>query len=96
MAELTTDSTDTTSSCCSPAAQETCCEPSDKDACCGTAAVGGECGCAAGHVSVSDSDEVRERYAAAATAVAQSTSSGCCGAPAAIDGCGPDISSRDK
>jgi SAM-dependent methyltransferase len=41
-------------------------------------------------------DKVRERYAAAATAVAASTSSGCCGAPAAIDGCGPDISSRDK
>src|ERR671922_2519678 len=40
--------------------------------------------------------KVRERYAAAATAVAESTSSGCCGAPAAIDGCGPDISSRDK
>src|ERR671930_438316 len=41
-------------------------------------------------------EKVRERYAAAATAVAESTSSGCCGAPAAIDGCGPDISSRDK
>jgi len=39
---------------------------------------------------------VRERYAAAATAVAESTSSGCCGAPVAIDGCGPDISSKDK
>jgi arsenite methyltransferase len=41
-------------------------------------------------------ERVRERYAAAATAVADSTSSGCCGAPAAIDCCGPDISSRDK
>jgi arsenite methyltransferase len=41
-------------------------------------------------------EKVRERYAAAATAVADSTSSGCCGAPSAIDGCGPDISSRDK
>jgi SAM-dependent methyltransferase len=41
-------------------------------------------------------ERVRERYAAAATAVAETTSSGCCGAPAAIDGCGPDISSRDK
>jgi ubiquinone/menaquinone biosynthesis C-methylase UbiE len=100
MAELTTDFTETTSSCCSPAAQERCCEPSDKDACCGTAAAGGKCGCAAGQASVADSSEVREqvreRYAAAATAVAESTSSGCCGAPAAIDGCGPDISSRDK
>jgi arsenite methyltransferase len=41
-------------------------------------------------------EKVREGYAAAAAAVAESTSSGCCGAPAAIDGCGPDISSRDK
>ncbi len=41
-------------------------------------------------------EKVRERYAAAATAVAQSTGSGCCGAPAAIAGCGPDISSTDK
>ena len=45
MAELVTA---TTSTCCSPAAQEECCEPGDKDACCGTAAVGGACGCAAG------------------------------------------------
>ena len=41
-------------------------------------------------------ERVRERYAAAATAVAESTGSGCCGAPAAIAGCGPDISSTDK
>jgi arsenite methyltransferase len=41
-------------------------------------------------------DQVRERYAAAATAVAESTGSGCCGAPAAIAGCGPDIASTDK
>ena len=41
-------------------------------------------------------DKVRERYAAAATAVAESTGSGCCGAPAAIAGCGPDIASTDK
>jgi arsenite methyltransferase len=41
-------------------------------------------------------DRVRERYAAAATAVAESTESGCCGAPAAIAGCGPDIGSTDK
>jgi arsenite methyltransferase len=41
-------------------------------------------------------EQVRERYAAAATAVADSTSSGYCGAPAAIDCCGADISSRDK
>jgi arsenite methyltransferase len=41
-------------------------------------------------------EKVRERYAAAATAVAESTGSGCCGAPAAIAGCGPDIASTDK
>ena len=61
MAELTTDSTETTSSCCSPAAQETCCEPSDKDACCGTAAAGQECGCAEGQASIADSRAVREK-----------------------------------
>jgi arsenite methyltransferase len=41
-------------------------------------------------------ERVRERYAAAATAVAENTTSGCCGAQAAIAGCGPDISSTDK
>ena len=41
-------------------------------------------------------EHVRERYAAAATAVAESTAPGCCGAPAAIAGCGPDITSTDK
>ena len=41
-------------------------------------------------------ERVRERYAAAATAVAESTGAGCCGAPAAIAGCGPDIASMDK
>ena len=41
-------------------------------------------------------ERVRERYAAAATAVAESTGSGCCGAGAAIAGCGPDIASTDK
>ena len=41
-------------------------------------------------------EHVRERYAAAATAVAESTGSACCGAPGAIAGCGPDISSTDK
>ena len=41
-------------------------------------------------------ERVRERYAAAATAVAENTASSCCGAEAAIAGCGPDISSTDK
>jgi SAM-dependent methyltransferase len=97
MAELTTDSAETTSSCCSPAAQETCCEPGDKDACCGTAAAGGECGCAAGKTSVGESDEVREkvreRYAAAATAAKDATARGCCASDAYTD---PDMSNFDK
>jgi arsenite methyltransferase len=41
-------------------------------------------------------EHVRERYAAAATAVASSSGSGCCGASAAIAGCGRDIASTDK
>ena len=41
-------------------------------------------------------ERVRDRYAAAATAVAENTGSGCCGAEAAIAGCGPDIASTDK
>ena len=97
MAELTTDSAETTSSCCSPAAQETCCEPSDKNACCETAAGGGKCGCAAGKTSVRESDEVREkvreRYAAAATAAKDATARGCCASDAYTD---PDMSNFDK
>jgi arsenite methyltransferase len=41
-------------------------------------------------------ERVRERYAAAASAVAGSSKSGCCGALDAIAGCGPDIASTDK
>ena len=97
MAELTTDSAETSSSCCSPAAQETCCEPSAQNACCGTAAAGGKCGCAAGKASVAESDEVREkvreRYAAAATAAKDATARGCCASSAYID---PDMSPTDK
>ena len=39
---------------------------------------------------------MRDRYAAAATAVATGSASGCCGAESAIAGCGPDIASTDK
>ncbi len=96
MAELT----EATSICCAPETQQSCCEPSDKDACCDANSAGGSCGCAAGQASEPNDSEirekVRERYAAAATAVAESASSGCCAAPAAIDDCRPDISSRDK
>jgi arsenite methyltransferase len=41
-------------------------------------------------------ERVRERYAVAANAVSEGTGSGCCGARAAIAGCGPDIASTDK
>jgi arsenite methyltransferase len=41
-------------------------------------------------------ERVRERYAVAATAVAENTGSGCCGGPAAIAGCGSDIASTDQ
>jgi arsenite methyltransferase len=67
MAEL---STQPTSSCCSTEAQASCCEPSDKAACCGTSAAGGSCGCSAGE-SPDIRENVRERYAAAAQAIAQ-------------------------
>jgi arsenite methyltransferase len=94
MAELT----DATSTCCAPETQQGCCEPSEKAACCETSAAGGTCGCAAGRTTPADDlrETVRARYAAAATAVAESTKSGCCSAPGAIAGCGPDISSTDK
>jgi arsenite methyltransferase len=41
-------------------------------------------------------DQVRERYAAAATAAATNTGSGCCGAASAFAGCGPDMALTDK
>ena len=78
MAELTqASSTD----CCAPEAQATCCEPEAKDACCATSAAGGTCGCFAGQDVVGQTDireTVRERYAAAALAAAQSEPTGCC------------------
>jgi arsenite methyltransferase len=82
MAELTT--APETSSCCSPAAQETCCEPSDKSACCGASAAGGSCGCSAGQKAepIQDiRDTVREKYAAAARQAAEQPTASC--------GCGP-------
>ncbi|HEX2234496.1 MAG TPA: arsenite methyltransferase [Thermoleophilaceae bacterium] len=75
MADLTTAAAET-SSCCSPAAQETCCEPGDKQACCGAAGEGGGCGCSAGREAAADTDvreTVRERYAAAARQAAGGT-----------------------
>jgi arsenite methyltransferase len=82
MAELTTATE--SSSCCSPAAQETCCEPSEKASCCETSAAGGSCGCSTGHSTepVQDIREtVREKYAAAARRAAEQPTESC--------GCGP-------
>ena len=64
--------------CCSTDAQSSCCEPSDKIACCGAATAGSTCGCSAGETTVDAvataagdvREAVRERYAAAARAVA--------------------------
>ncbi len=98
MAELSTDPTAPASACCSPQAQATCCEPSEKDSCCDSAQTAGEgCGCSAGQFAEADSasmsdvqdirEVVREKYAAAARAVAeQQQSSSCCGPIALSDG----------
>jgi hypothetical protein len=47
MAELTTTTETTVSSCCGPEARATCCEPSAKGECCDPRH-GEGCGCAAG------------------------------------------------
>jgi arsenite methyltransferase len=57
--------------CCPPAAQSTCCEPEAKDACCSTAEAGGSCGCSEAQTDVRET--VREKYAAAALAAAESS-----------------------
>ena len=83
MAELKT--VPTTSDCCSSEAQESCCEPEAKGECCGPEHEAGSCGCSAAESSSTDDvrERVRERYAAAATAVAEDGAS-CCGPEAAV------------
>lgn len=88
MAELSTP----TSSCCAPEAQAACCEPSEKEACCSTGADGDSCGCSAGvENDVTPEPDIREtvrdRYAAAARAIAETQSTSC--------GCGP-VSTADS
>jgi arsenite methyltransferase len=89
MAELTEPTATVTSSCCSPEAQDPCCEPSGKADCCGTSASDEGCGCSAGQsaeTSPGIRETVREKYAAAARAVAeQQNSASCCG-PIALTG----------
>jgi arsenite methyltransferase len=93
MAELTADPTPI-SACCGSKEQAMCCEPSDKAACCGKGDAGGSCGCSAaqpaeGAAATGSEDireTVREKYAAAARAVAeQRGSSSCCGPIALTD-----------
>jgi arsenite methyltransferase len=93
MAELTTDPGATpaaASSCCSSVAQSSCCEPAEKVACCGESAAGGSCGCSAGQstdatpASSEIRETVREKYAAAARAVAEQQNSGSCCGPIAL------------
>jgi arsenite methyltransferase len=82
MAELEAVEPEATT-CCSPAAQQTCCEPEAKSKCCGQSD-GDGCGCGADAAIGPEevSEIVRERYAAAATAVG--TGSAACGGGAAI------------
>ena len=93
MAELSTDPTQT-SACCASETQATCCEPSEKAACCEQSDAGGNCGCSAGQSADAESasgsedirETVREKYAAAARAIAeQQGSASCCGPIALTD-----------
>jgi arsenite methyltransferase len=82
MAELTEPTATPASSCCSPEAQESCCDPSEKASCCGSSSSDTGCGCAAGQSAEEPADireTVREKYAAAARAVAEQQSGSCCG-----------------
>ena len=86
MAELTEPTTTVPSSCCSAEALESCCEPSEKDACCGASASPGACGCSAGEAETPEDirETVREKYAAAARAVAEEQSAASCCGPIAL------------
>ena len=84
MAELTEPTASPTSSCCSAETQASCCEPSEKEGCCGSSHAAGGCGCSAGQADTAAADDirevVREKYAAAARAVAeQQAGASCCG-----------------
>lgn len=84
MAELTEPSIPATPSCCPTDAEANCCEPSDRESCCGSShGADRGCGCSAGHSAEAPQDireTVRERYAAAARAVAeQQATASCCG-----------------
>jgi SAM-dependent methyltransferase len=86
MAELEATST----SCCSPVAQETCCEPEAKGSCCRPEHEAGTCGCtASAEIVPDDAGELRERVQGRYAAAAEAASSGeasCCGDGAVITG----------
>jgi arsenite methyltransferase len=85
MADVTLADT-TTDSCCAPEQQATCCEPSAKADCCNHEE---GCGCdAATTAQASDvREQVRERYAAAATQVTRTDpGAGCCAPSETFDG----------
>jgi arsenite methyltransferase len=80
---------DLTSTCCPEADQAVCCESSDKAACCGASAQGQACGCSAGQDAEPQIREtVRERYAAAARAMAEQQPGSC--------GCGTEVALTDE
>jgi arsenite methyltransferase len=91
MAELT----EPTSACCTETDQATCCQPGDKAACCSTASAGSTCGCAAGQTTETHADireAVRERYAAAARAIADEDDASCgCGSVTTTDTTGAEV-----
>jgi arsenite methyltransferase len=98
MAELTTETTTVTSSCCSAEARASCCEPSQKASCCGERAAGGNCGCAAGsqHSEATAEHDIREnvgqRYAQAARAAANADpGSGGCATLSTTDEAGAQV-----
>jgi arsenite methyltransferase len=94
MAELSsaeTSAPEATNACCAPEAQASCCESSAKAECCGESHAAGGCGCGAGEnadTPASDvREQVRERYAAAATQVISTDpGAGCCAPSETFDG----------
>lgn len=66
--------------CCDAEAQADCCEPGQKDGCCAPGA--STCGCSAGEDTIDVREQVRSRYAAAASAAGAER--GCCGSPVSL------------
>jgi arsenite methyltransferase len=84
MAELTLDHD--SQACCAPTQRESCCEPQEKADCCGE---GARCSCSAGEPETQEiREQVRRRYAAAATLLTGAGDPGgdCCAASETFDG----------